>query len=175
MVSGDHIFPNAGISCAEIGMPENRCPPPSQVKECCPMTKSIADDKSIAEKTGQPMIVAENLSKFYGPFVAVRDVSFSVPKGQVAAFLGPNGAGKSTTMKLLTGFLSPSDGRAEIGGFAVSTHREEAGKLVGYLPENGPLYNEMTPKSLLKYMGRATGCPRTIWPTVWNTWPRNVA
>ena len=103
------------------------------------------------------MIVAEGLSKFYGPFVAVRDVSFSVPKGQVAAFLGPNGAGKSTTMKLLTGFLSPSEGQAKIGGFDVSTDREHASRLIGYLPENGPLYNEMTPKSLLKFMGSARG------------------
>jgi ABC-2 type transport system ATP-binding protein len=106
---------------------------------------------------GQPMIVAENLSKFYGPFIAVRDVSFSIPRGQVAAFLGPNGAGKSTTMKLLTGFLAPSEGQAKIGGFDVSTHREEASRLIGYLPENGPLYNEMTPKSLRKYLGYAHG------------------
>ena len=105
----------------------------------------------------QPMIVAEGLSKFYGPFIAVKDVSFSVPKGEVAAFLGPNGAGKSTTMKLLTGFLAPSAGRALIGGFDVSTHRQEASRLIGYLPENGPLYNEMTPRSLLRYMGAAHG------------------
>ena len=105
----------------------------------------------------KPMIVAERLSKYYGPFIAVKDISFSVPRGQVAAFLGPNGAGKSTTMKLLTGFLAPSDGHAKIGGFDVATHRQEASRLIGYLPENGPLYNEMTPKSLLKYMGRAHG------------------
>jgi ABC-2 type transport system ATP-binding protein len=104
-----------------------------------------------------PVIVAERLSKYYGPFVAVRDVSFTIPKGQVAAFLGPNGAGKSTTMKLLTGFLSPSEGEAKIGGFDVGTHREDASRLIGYLPENGPLYNEMTPKSLLRYMGSARG------------------
>ncbi|MCA9072135.1 MAG: ABC transporter ATP-binding protein, partial [Planctomycetaceae bacterium] len=106
---------------------------------------------------GKPMIVAKNLSKWYGPFVAVRDINFSIPEGQVTAFLGPNGAGKSTTMKLLTGFLAPSDGTAEIGGFDVATHREDASRLIGYLPENGPLYNEMTPKSLLKYMGSARG------------------
>lgn len=103
------------------------------------------------------MIVAKHLSKWYGPFVAVRDIHFSIPEGEVTAFLGPNGAGKSTTMKLLTGFLAPSEGTAEIGGFDVSTHREEASRLIGYLPENGPLYNEMTPKSLLKYMGAARG------------------
>jgi ABC-2 type transport system ATP-binding protein len=107
--------------------------------------------------SGEPMIEARGLSKFYGPFVATRDVTFSVPKGQVAAFLGPNGAGKSTTMKLLTGFLSPSEGEAKIGGFSVETQRIEASKLVGYLTENGPLYNEMTPRSLLHYVGRARG------------------
>lgn len=104
-----------------------------------------------------PMIQADSLSKFYGPFVAVHDVSFSIPQGQVAAFLGPNGAGKSTTMKLLTGFLAPSRGGARIGGLDISTHREEASRLIGYLPENGPLYNEMTPSGLLKFLGKARG------------------
>jgi ABC-2 type transport system ATP-binding protein len=75
----------------------------------------------------------------------------------VAAFLGPNGAGKSTTMKLLTGFLAPSEGEARIGGHDVTTERLEASRLVGYLPENGPLYNEMTPAGLLKYLGQARG------------------
>ena len=107
-----------------------------------------------------PMIEAEGLSKFYGQFAATRDVTFSVPTGQVAAFLGPNGAGKSTTMKLLTGFLSPSEGEARIGGHDVSTDRIAAAKLIGYLPENGPLYNEMTPQSLLNYMGEARGMNR---------------
>jgi len=103
------------------------------------------------------MIEARGLSKFYGHFAATHDVSFTVPKGQVAAFLGPNGAGKSTTMKLLTGFLAPSAGEAFIGSYNVGTNRLEASKLVGYLPENGPLYNEMTPASLLKYCGHARG------------------
>jgi ABC-2 type transport system ATP-binding protein len=105
----------------------------------------------------QTMIEAKGLSKFYGPFVATRDVTFSVPAGQVAAFLGPNGAGKSTTMKLLTGFLAPNRGEAKIGGFSVAEDRIEASRLIGYLPENGPLYNEMTPRSILRYLGRARG------------------
>ncbi|MEW4488704.1 ATP-binding cassette domain-containing protein [Thalassoglobus sp. JC818] len=104
-----------------------------------------------------PMIDAKGLSKYYGPFIATENVTFSVPKGQIAAFLGPNGAGKSTTMKLLTGFLTPSDGEARIGGFAVAEDRIAASELIGYLPENGPLYNEMTPKGLLKYLGQARG------------------
>ena len=101
------------------------------------------------------MIEAVELSKFYGSFAATSQVTFSVPQGEVAAFLGPNGAGKSTTMKLLTGYLTPSEGSCKIGGFDVLENRIEASRLVGYLPENGPLYNEMTPKGLLKFLGKS--------------------
>ncbi len=104
-----------------------------------------------------PMIEAAGLSKFYGAFAAVRDVSFSVPHGQVAAFLGPNGAGKSTTMKLLTGYISPSAGAARIAGFDVATRRMECAARLGYQPENGPLYEDMTPHGLLHFFGRARG------------------
>lgn len=117
----------------------------------------MSDAQRTTANTGKAMIEAQGLSKYYGPFVATEDVSFSVPKRQVAAFLGPNGAGKSTTMKLLTGFLAPTAGQAWIGGFNVATQRIEASRLLGYLPENGPLYNEMTPGSLLKYLGQARG------------------
>jgi ABC-2 type transport system ATP-binding protein len=103
------------------------------------------------------MIEADGLCKYYGPFAAIENVSFAIPRGQVAAFLGPNGAGKSTTMKVLTGFLSASKGVAKIGGFDVYKNRIEAAKLIGYLPENGPLYLEMTPAGLLKYLGEARG------------------
>lgn len=103
------------------------------------------------------MIEARGLSKYYGPFVATNDVTFSVPRGQVAAFLGPNGAGKSTTMKMLTGYLAPSSGSASIGGYNVAEDRLKASELLGYLPENGPLYAEMTPHSLLVYLGEARG------------------
>jgi ABC-2 type transport system ATP-binding protein len=111
----------------------------------------------MAEKNPAAMIEARGLCKYYGPFAAVQDISFSIPRGQVAAFLGPNGAGKSTTMKLLTGFLSASSGEARIGGFDVFKQRLEAVQLIGYLPENGPLYLEMTPESLLRYLGEARG------------------
>lgn len=107
------------------------------------------------------MIEARGLSKFYGPFVAIKDVTFSVPRGQVCAFLGPNGAGKSTTMKLLTGFLAPSEGDARLGGYDVATQRLPAGELLGYLPENGPLYPEMTPAGILKYLGETRGLTGT--------------
>jgi ABC-2 type transport system ATP-binding protein len=103
------------------------------------------------------MIEARGLSKFYGEFAATRDVTFSVPRGQVCAFLGPNGAGKSTTMKMLTGFLAPSRGEAFLAGYNVSENRIAASEHLGYLPENGPLYVEMTPEGLLKYMGEVRG------------------
>lgn len=111
---------------------------------------------------GAPMIEARGLSKFYGPFAATQDVTFSVPRGQVCAFLGPNGAGKSTTMKMLTGFLAPSAGDARIGGYDISSQRLDASKLIGYLPENGPLYVEMTPYGLLRFLGQARGMPTPV-------------
>jgi len=103
------------------------------------------------------MIEADNLSKFYGDFTACRDVSFTINRGEVAAFLGPNGAGKSTTMKLLTGYLAPSIGSARIAGYDMGSQRLEGAKHLGYLPENGPLYPDMTPRSLLQFFGQARG------------------
>src|SRR5271166_1608416 len=94
--------------------------------------------------TATPMIEAIGLSKFYRDFAAIRDVSFSIPAGQVAAFLGPNGAGKSTTMRILTGYLAPSAGSARVAGLDVMRERALAAERLGYLPENGPLYPEMT-------------------------------
>src|SRR3954469_23272505 len=103
------------------------------------------------------MIEAQGLSKQYGSFLAVRDVTFSIPKGQVVAFLGPNGAGKSTTMRLLTGFIAPTRGVARIAGIDVQEDRIAAAEHLGYLPENGPLYADMTPRELLGFFGRACG------------------
>ena len=111
----------------------------------------------MTEPNNAQMIEAQSLSKFYGGFAAIRDVSFAVPRGQVAAFLGPNGAGKTTTLKILTGYLSPSNGTARIAGLDVATHRIEAAARIGYLPENGPLYPEMTPLELLEFFGEARG------------------
>ena len=101
------------------------------------------------------MIEAHGLSKYYGPFVAVHDASFSIPQGQIVAFLGPNGAGKTTLMRMLTGFLAPSAGRAAIAGFDVRDDRIQASKRLGYLPESGPLYPDMTPLELLRFFGEA--------------------
>jgi ABC-2 type transport system ATP-binding protein len=114
------------------------------------------------DHTPPPMIEARSLSKFYGDFAAVREVSFAVPAGQVCAFLGPNGAGKSTTMKMLTGYLSPSAGEARIGGFNVAANRLECAARIGYLPENGPLYEGMTPLSMLRFFGAARGLSRAL-------------
>ncbi|MCA8989316.1 MAG: ATP-binding cassette domain-containing protein [Planctomycetaceae bacterium] len=110
-----------------------------------------------AEASSEAMIAAEGLTKYYGEFIAAENISFSVPGGQVVAFLGPNGAGKSTTMKMLTGFLAPTRGHASIGGYDVFTQRLEAASVLGYLPENGPLYSEMTPKAMMQYCGRLRG------------------
>ena len=109
----------------------------------------------------RPMIEAHRLSKYYGPFVAVEDISFTIPRGQIVAFLGPNGAGKTTTMRMLTGFLAPSSGRATLAGFDVHQSRIEASRYLGYLPENGPMYPDMTPLELLSFFGEAREMDRT--------------
>jgi len=107
------------------------------------------------DTSSKPMIEARGLTKYYGPFVATEDISFSIPEGQIVAFLGPNGAGKTTTMKMLTGYLAPSRGTARIAGLDVHTERIQASKRLGYLPENGPLYLDMTPLELLQFFGEA--------------------
>lgn len=117
----------------------------------------VTETKQAAQPNGQPMIEAIGLCKYYGDFAAVQDVSFSVHRGEVVAFLGPNGAGKSTTMKLLTGYLAPSAGVARIAGHDMSVDRLEGSKKLGYLPENGPLYPDMTPRSLLGFFADARG------------------
>lgn len=109
------------------------------------------------DRSETPMIVADGLCKYYGPFVAIEDISFSIPRGQVVAFLGPNGAGKSTTMKILSGFLAASKGSASIGGHDITTDRLEASRILGYLPENGPLYENMTPRELLEFFAEVRG------------------
>jgi ABC-2 type transport system ATP-binding protein len=103
------------------------------------------------------MIEAIGLSKYYGDFAATDDVTFQVHRGEVVAFLGPNGAGKSTTMKLLTGYLSPTAGIAKIGGHDMAQDRLGGAAILGYLPENGPLYPDMTPRALLEFFADARG------------------
>ena len=103
------------------------------------------------------MIEADDLSKFYGPFAAAREVKFSVLQGELVAFLGPNGAGKSTTMKMLTGYIAPSEGEARIAGHNMMDDRIEGSRHLGYLPESGPLYMEMTPSGMLDFFATARG------------------
>jgi ABC-2 type transport system ATP-binding protein len=112
------------------------------------------------QKNKTVMIEALGLSKFYGPFAAIKDVTFELSEGEVVAFLGPNGAGKSTTMKLLTGYLSPSAGSARIAGHDMQNDRLAGSARLGYLPENGPLYPDMTPFSLLEFFAEARGMTR---------------
>jgi ABC-2 type transport system ATP-binding protein len=107
--------------------------------------------------TDPAMIEAQGLCKYYGSFAAIQDVTFQVRQGEVVAFLGPNGAGKSTTMKLLTGYLAPSAGTAQIAGHDMATDRLAGSAQLGYLPENGPLYPDMTPRSLLEFFADARG------------------
>jgi ABC-2 type transport system ATP-binding protein len=103
------------------------------------------------------MIEAVGLTKYYGDFAAIDNVSFNIKRGEVAAFLGPNGAGKSTSMKLLTGYLAATHGIARIAGHDMAIDRIAGSQRLGYLPENGPLYPDMTPRSLLHFFGEARG------------------
>ncbi len=105
--------------------------------------------------SSKSMIEALGLTKYYGPFIATENITFAIPQGQIVAFLGPNGAGKTTTMKMLSGYLAPSEGAARIAGLDVHKERIEASKRLGYLPENGPLYPDMTPLELLTFFGEA--------------------
>jgi ABC-2 type transport system ATP-binding protein len=103
------------------------------------------------------MIEVQNLSKAFGPKLAVNDVSFSVRRGEVLGFLGPNGAGKSTTMRMLTGFIPPSNGKISVGGFDMLTNPIPAKRLIGYLPENAPVYVDMSVRSFLSFCAELGG------------------
>ena len=106
------------------------------------------------------MIKVEGLSKRYARNVAVDDVSFEVQKGQIVGFLGPNGAGKTTTMRILTCFLPPTSGSANVAGFDVMQHPMEVKKRIGYLPETPPLYPDMEVGEYLDLRRQAEGHPR---------------
>ncbi len=106
------------------------------------------------------MIKVENLTKKYAGVTAIDNLSFEVEKGEVVGFLGPNGAGKSTTMRILTGYLPATSGRASIAGFDVFEHSLEARQHIGYLPENTPLYHDMRVSEYLRYRAALKGVPR---------------
>lgn len=103
------------------------------------------------------MIKVEHLTKYYGDFLAVDDLSFEIDEGHVYGFLGPNGAGKSTTMNIMTGCLSATSGRVSIGGFDIFEEADSAKQLIGYLPEQPPLYMNETPLEYLRFVGEAKG------------------
>ncbi len=106
------------------------------------------------------MIRVEHLTKYYGDYPAVRDVSFEVSKGQIVGFLGPNGAGKSTTMRILAGFNTATSGKAWIDGIDIFWKPIEARRKIGYLPENCPLYTEMRVEEYLNFRGGLKGLNR---------------
>ena len=103
------------------------------------------------------MIEVRHLTKSYGAITAVDDISFRVEPGQILGFLGPNGAGKTTTMRVLTGYMPPTDGQALVAGFDVFTQPIEAKRSTGYLPETPPLYPEMTVREYLTFVARIKG------------------
>ncbi len=111
------------------------------------------------------MIEAESVTKYYGSHQALSQLSFTIGKGQVVGFLGPNGAGKSTTMHILTGFLSLSEGNVRINGYDIFEDARKARESVGYLPEQPPLYNELTVAEYLRYICGLKKLKRQAWPT----------
>ncbi len=112
------------------------------------------------------MIVVENLTRKYGDFTAVEDVSFKIAEGEIVGLLGHNGAGKTTIMKMLTGFLEPTAGSIKIDGHDVETERAAIQSLIGYLPENCPLYPEMTVVDFLDYAAELKGVSEAELPAI---------
>lgn len=105
------------------------------------------------------MIHADGLTKHYGSFIGLQRVSFTIPYGQTVAVIGPNGAGKSTLLRLLTGYVPPTHGTAAISGYDIQRERLVAVAQLGYLPENGPLYPDLSAADLLKFFGEARRIP----------------
>src|SRR3990172_451760 len=106
------------------------------------------------------MIEVQNLTKYYGPVMAIEDVSFTVARGEIVGFLGPNGAGKTTTMRILTGCLPATTGRAQVAGYDLFTHSIEARRRLGYLPESAAIYGEFRVRTYLDFVAEVKGVPR---------------
>ena len=107
------------------------------------------------------MIEVANLSKRYGDLAAIRDVSFTAADGQILGFLGPNGAGKTTTMRIITGFMPATSGTVRVDGFDIFEQSTEVRRRIGYLPENPPLYNDMTVDPYLRFVAKLKGMSRS--------------
>lgn len=107
----------------------------------------------------ETLIEVKGLSKNFGALQAVSDISLTVTRGEVLGFLGPNGAGKSTTMKMITGFLSPSAGTVSVAGFDIEQAPLAAKQRLGYVPEGAPAYGEMTPATFLEFIAAIRGIP----------------
>jgi ABC-2 type transport system ATP-binding protein len=106
------------------------------------------------------MIEVRNLTKRYGDLIAINNISFTAVNGQILGFLGPNGAGKTTTMRIITGYMPASSGTVKVAGFDIFDDSYEVRKRIGYLPENPPLYTDMTVSSYLHFAGKIRGIPR---------------
>lgn len=117
-----------------------------------------------AHGSSPPAITVRDLVKSFGEVEAVRGVNFEVATGEVFGFLGPNGAGKTTTMRIITGFLPATTGTVKVDGFDIFEDAHEVRKRTGYLPENPPLYADMTVSSYLEFVGRIKGVPRAALP-----------
>src|ERR1700751_4518949 len=104
-----------------------------------------------------PVVLAQHVTKWYGPRRAVADVSFAIEAGEVVGLLGPNGSGKSTIFRILTGYLMPSSGSAAVAGHDVATNSLELRREVGYVPEDAPLYPHMRVMEFLRFMGQLKG------------------
>ena len=125
------------------------------------------------------MITVKNVTKKYGKFKAVDNISFEINDGEIIGLLGPNGAGKSTTMNILTGFIEPTEGEVIINGYDISKKPKKAKKCIGYMPEGVPLYKDMTVKEFVTYMAELKGVKKeqikeSVDQAIQDTWLQNV-
>ena len=125
------------------------------------MSDTSREESTGASAAGVPAIEVAGLAKRYGDFEAVRGLDFRIDAGEVVGFLGPNGAGKTTTMRMLTGFVPPSDGSARLAGHDIFSEAIAARRVVGYLPETPPLYPEMTPAGYIDFVARLKDVARS--------------
>lgn len=107
------------------------------------------------------MIKVKEVTKKYGSFIAVRNLNFEIKQGEIVGLLGPNGAGKSTTMNMITGFIEPTEGEISVDGVDICKNSKKAKRQIGYMPENVPLYTDLTPKEFISYMAELKMVPRS--------------